>query len=120
MEHKLIIVSLSDAQAYCSGCGWAMTCTGERTKEDIEKEYQKHADDVAATLQKVKANKAQYLTDGSFCPRCGSVDIEGHGLDVGSDGILKTASQGIHCNSCEFYWLDIYVLKGIMVDGEEV
>ena len=41
-KHKLIIKSLHDAQAECSCGHWWMVCTGERTKQDIQKEYKIH------------------------------------------------------------------------------
>ena len=42
MKHKLIIKSLSDAQAECLCGRWYMCYTGELTKEEIKKEYLKH------------------------------------------------------------------------------
>ena len=41
-EHKLIIKCLHDAQAECSACGWSFVGTGERTREYIEAEFNKH------------------------------------------------------------------------------
>jgi len=42
MKHKLIIISLYDAQAKCSCGNWEMICTGERTKKELKHEYKKH------------------------------------------------------------------------------
>jgi hypothetical protein len=41
MTHKLMIKSLHDAQAECF-CGWYFVSTGEKTKEEIHEEYEKH------------------------------------------------------------------------------
>lgn len=40
-SHELYIDCLHDAQAHCS-CGWSITCTGERSKEFLQQEYNKH------------------------------------------------------------------------------
>ena len=42
MRHKLIIKSLHDTQAECSCGKWSMDSTGERTKEELEVEFEKH------------------------------------------------------------------------------
>jgi len=41
-EHKLIIISLFDAQARCNCGGWGYCFTGERTRKQIQAEYKKH------------------------------------------------------------------------------
>jgi hypothetical protein len=41
MEHKLRIVSLSDAQLDCK-CGWHVVRTGTMTRQEAIKEYEKH------------------------------------------------------------------------------
>ncbi len=41
-NHKLIIVSLNDAQATCKCMKWWLVATGARTKKDIKGEYNKH------------------------------------------------------------------------------
>lgn len=41
-KHTLIVKSLNDAEAECSCGNWYIACTGERTREDIKKEYKKH------------------------------------------------------------------------------
>lgn len=41
MEHKLTIVSLSDAHLTCV-CSWTLKFTGEMTKSEAKKEYDKH------------------------------------------------------------------------------
>lgn len=40
-EHALKILSLHDAQAECSGCGWYYAFTGEKTRQEVEAEYKK-------------------------------------------------------------------------------
>ena len=40
-EHKLIIKSLFDAQAKCAGCGWHYLATGERSRSEIRKVWEK-------------------------------------------------------------------------------
>lgn len=40
--HKLVIKSLHDAQAECSCGKWSLSCTGARTKKEIEKEFRTH------------------------------------------------------------------------------
>lgn len=40
-KHKFKIISLHDAKATCL-CGWSLTCTGERTKPYLKKEYKRH------------------------------------------------------------------------------
>ncbi|MBA3065571.1 hypothetical protein FP828_03670 [bacterium] len=42
MTHKLIIISLHDAQAECTCGHWRMIGTGERSKKEIRAEYRKH------------------------------------------------------------------------------
>lgn len=42
MKHRLIIKCLNDAQAECNCGKWFISCTGERKRKDIEKEYKKH------------------------------------------------------------------------------
>lgn len=40
--HKLKILSLHDAQAICTCGHWSITCTGERTKEYLQEEFNKY------------------------------------------------------------------------------
>ena len=42
MAHKLIIKSLHDAQADCSCGRWHISCTGERTREELEDIHKAH------------------------------------------------------------------------------
>lgn len=44
-KHQLIIKSLHDAQADCSCGKWAYVFTGERTKEEVEIDFNKHLKD---------------------------------------------------------------------------
>ncbi len=39
IPHKLNIISFSDAQAECEGCGWSYCGTGERTEDEIRELY---------------------------------------------------------------------------------
>ena len=41
-DHELIIISLHDAQAECSCGNWNYCFTVSRTKEEMNKEFQKH------------------------------------------------------------------------------
>jgi len=41
-QHRLIIDSLSDAQAHCSCGGWYMAFTGVKLAQEIRVEYEKH------------------------------------------------------------------------------
>ncbi len=41
-RHTLEIHSLHDAIASCSCGGWSLTCTGAKTKAEIEEEHQRH------------------------------------------------------------------------------
>jgi hypothetical protein len=40
-SHKLVILSLHDAQAECEGCEWHFTATGELSRAEIEDEFSK-------------------------------------------------------------------------------
>jgi hypothetical protein len=40
--HALEIISLHDAQAGCSCGGWHYSVTGEKTREEIFREWEKH------------------------------------------------------------------------------
>lgn len=40
-QHALRIISLHDAQAECTGCGFYYVFTGARTREEIEEVYNK-------------------------------------------------------------------------------
>lgn len=42
MKHELEIKSLHDAHAVCSCGRWAFSATGERTREEIEREFARH------------------------------------------------------------------------------
>jgi len=42
IKHKLIIKCYHDAQAECICGNWHMVFTGELTKEEIKKEFNKH------------------------------------------------------------------------------
>jgi hypothetical protein len=41
-KHKLIIISLHDAQAECSCGGWFFAHTGKLTKEEVKLEHKIH------------------------------------------------------------------------------
>lgn len=41
-KHKLVIKSLHDTQADCSQEDWYFVATGEKTKQEIKKEFNKH------------------------------------------------------------------------------
>ena len=49
----------------------------------------------------------QYKSSPSECPRCGSGDISGDGVEV-DDGF---ASQSCRCEDCDARWEDQYQLK---------
>ncbi len=49
----------------------------------------------------------------TFCPSCGSKEIEGSSVTTGGGG----ASQEMGCNSCELEWMDHYTIETITVDG---
>ncbi len=65
-----------------------------------------------AKLTKKKIEK-YVQSEGSFCPYCGSKDIEGAG-DRDFDGDWATAS--IQCNKCGKSWKDVYALCDIQED----
>jgi hypothetical protein len=52
MRHKLHINSLNDAQAECSCLRWSYVRTGAATREEIQREFEKH----------VPKNQRKYLT----------------------------------------------------------
>jgi hypothetical protein len=49
--------------------------------------------------------------DGSYCPYCGSCNIEGSG-DRNADG--NWISSAVECLDCGCNWLDIYELVDIV------
>ena len=46
---------------------------------------------------------------GSGCPRCGSNNINGGGVEVDIGG----AWQSVSCTECELEWTDIYNLRNV-------
>jgi len=61
-------------------------------------------------MTKITSNeKARYLNDPSFCPKCDSSNIEGGHMEA--DG--KEAWQEVTCNECSFDWHDVYTLTDI-------
>lgn len=50
-----------------------------------------------------------YVKSGSCCPRCGSTDVEGEGIEV--DG--SSCWQPVNCTNCGLMWQDIYRLESI-------
>ena len=52
---------------------------------------------------------------GNLCPKCGSDQIEGYGIDVEHD----KASQKVVCLDCPATWYDQYSLNGYIIENED-
>jgi transcription elongation factor Elf1 len=53
-------------------------------------------------------DKEYVAKGGNFCPHCGSTDIVGGEVEIGTG----TAMQGVSCSECEAAWVDQYKLVG--------
>ena len=59
-------------------------------------------------------DKAAYINSGGVkCPYCGEMGIEGGAYDTGDGGIV---TQGVHCDTCERTWTDIFTLTDFTED----
>lgn len=90
-EHTLKILSLYDAKAECSQGDWHYGFAGERTRKEIEAEFQKHLDDV----KKAKGEDDEMCPCGcgmtkAECPGKAKAEQEGS-IEV-ADAIDKVAS----------------------------
>jgi transposase-like protein len=53
--------------------------------------------------------KAYLALDGLYCPHCGSSQIGGGSIDIGSG----QTSQRLRCPDCDASWVDVYVLSNM-------
>ena len=61
-----------------------------------------------------QAIKLYVINEGSHCPFCGSLNIEGEGHDYEGNMFF----ENVNCNACGEEWTDEYTLTGITEGGK--